>query len=163
MGIAAQIRDLLPLSFTYAEIAKTLSVTKGVIAGQVSRMRARGELEGHNRPDIMRVSPEDPVARMIVDFERFTMKVSATNDPVPQPPGCDAKHLLDLKPKDCRFIVARYSAGHFYCAQPRKSVTSSYCEQHHLVVFTPPLKKVKGTIPDRKGGWDRPYKIGEAR
>ena len=163
MGIAAQIKELLPLSFSYSEIAKSLSVTKGVISGQIARMRARGELQGLELVPVMRVPREDPPVKMIVDYERLTLQVSVDGGSEPLPSNFAGVHLLKLKPQDCRYIIGRYNSNHYYCAKPRKGVKSSYCEEHHALIWNPPPKRVRTPAKERKGGWDRPYKIGEAR
>lgn len=135
MTLDGQIKEMLQSSFTYMEMAKKLQVTKGTISGKIARMRARGEIDWMHRPVIMRALPEDPVSRMIVAYERLTLKVMVEGREVPPPANCDGVHLMDLNPGDCRYAVARTDAGHFFCGQPRKSAKTSYCEDHHSKVW----------------------------
>ena len=135
MSIEGQIKEMLLSSHTYMEMAKKLQVTKGTISGKIARMRARGEIDFLNRPIIMRALPDDPIARMTVAYERLTLRVTIEGREVPPPANCEGVHLMDLNPGDCRYAVARHSDMHFFCGKPRRDVKTSYCAEHHGLVW----------------------------
>ncbi len=135
MGIEGQIKEMLLSAYTYTEMAKKLSVTKGMISGKIARMRAKGEIDYMHRPVIMRALPEDPVSRMIVAYERLTLRVIVEGREVPPPADCEGVHLMDLNPGDCRYAVGRSEDGHFFCGEPRMNPKTSYCSEHHSKVW----------------------------
>lgn len=136
MSVEAQIKEMLMSAFTYTEIAKKLSVTKSTISGKIARMRKRGEIDYMHRPVVMRAEPEDPIARAVYTEERFTFPVSVEGRKIKPPKGTDAVHLLDLNSNDCRYSVAMVQRDHFFCGKPRASIKTSYCEEHHKLVWT---------------------------
>jgi hypothetical protein len=148
MSIEGQIKEMLQSAFTYTEMAKKLEVTKGTISGKIARMRARGEIDYLYRPVIMRAEPEDPISRMIVAYERLTLRVTVEGRHVPPPANCEGVHLLDLNAGDCRFAVSRNDAGHFFCGKPRRDAKTSYCADHHAMVWV-----------KRPGGPKKPFEF----
>lgn len=136
MSMEGQIKELLLTSHTYTQMAEMLKVTRGVISGKIARMRARGEIDFMNRVIIMRAPPDDPATRMRVAYERLTLRVTVEGREVPPPANCEGVHLMDLQPSDCRYATARYNDQHFFCGKPRRDVKTSYCEDHHKLVWT---------------------------
>jgi hypothetical protein len=144
VDIDQRIKELLPTGMSFAEMGKTLGVTKGTIAGKVTRMRLRGDLDRLNRPVVMRGTPENPLERMIVSQEQLTLKVKVERCLVQAPANAPGVHLLDLKEGDCRFSIAYYDSGHFFCGAPRRDLKTRYCAEHHTIVWVKRDKPSKG-------------------
>lgn len=145
MDLEDEIRRLLPTGMSFLEIGKQLGVTRNVIAGRVSRMRARGELDNKYNVLVPRVAQTKPPP--------------STEEPAPKPkfklqvvPDKDVGgvHLLDLRENDCRFPVGETAQGHFFCGEPRRDHKTRYCAEHHPIVW------VKRSAPnDRKADRNR--------
>lgn len=136
MSVESEIKQMLMSAFTYTQIAKHLRVTKSTISGKIARMRKRGEIDYMHRPVVMRAEPEDPIARAVYVEERFTFPVSVEGRWVTPPEGTKGVHLLDLNSNDCRYSVAMVQREHFFCGKPRASIKTSYCDEHHKLVWS---------------------------
>jgi GcrA cell cycle regulator len=147
MDIEEEIKKLLPTGMSFQQIGKELGMTRNAIAGRVSRMRRRGELDNNYNVVVARITPGKPV-------EKYYQPPKTAPEPAPKPkvkvqvePDADVGgvHLLDLREDDCRFPIGETARGYFFCGEPRRDHKTRYCAEHHTIVW------VKGSAPkDRK-------------
>jgi hypothetical protein len=138
MDIADKIKELLPTGMTFKQIGLELGVTRNIVAGQVYRMQARGEIDKLHKPVAPRAVVESPLDRKL----QRNIRAAAVKLRVQEEPDEDigGVHLLDLSESDCRWSIGETSRGHFFCAKPRRDPRTRYCAEHHSIVW------VKGSV-----------------
>jgi hypothetical protein len=109
MELEGKIKELLQNGLSFLQIANELGVTRGTVAGRITRMRQRGEIDNTYKPtDGITVPPDKDVGGI---------------------------HLLDLKEDDCRFPIGETIRGIFFCGEPRRDARTRYCAKHHTIVW----------------------------
>ena len=133
MDIAEKIKELLPTNMTFKQIGLELGVTRNIVAGQVYRMQARGEIDKVHKPVAPRAVVESPLDRQL----QRNIRAAAVRLRVQEKPDEDigGVHLLDLGESDCRWSIGETSRGHFFCAKPRRDSRTRYCAEHHNIVW----------------------------
>jgi hypothetical protein len=140
MDIEEEIKKLLPTGMSFQQIGKELGMTRSAIAGRVSRMRRRGELDNNYNVVVARITPGKPVEKYYTPLPKPRVKLEVQPDA-----DVGGVHLLDLREDDCRFPIGETARGHFFCGEPRRDHKTRYCAEHHTIVW------VKGSAPkDRK-------------
>jgi len=109
MGLEEKIKELLQNGLSFLQIANELGVTRGTVAGRVTRMRQRGEIDNQYKPTAGRTVPPDS--------------------------SVGGVHLLDLKEDECRFAIGETPRGYFFCGEPRRDARTRYCAKHHTIVW----------------------------
>ena len=133
MDIAERIKELLPTNMTFKQIGLELGVTRNIIAGQVYRMQARGEIDKLHKPVAPRAVVESPLDRQLQrNIRASAMKLIVQEESDEDIGGV---HLLDLSENDCRWSIGETSRGHFFCAKPRRDSRTRYCAEHHSIVW----------------------------
>jgi len=51
------------------------------------------------------------------------------------------RRLYDLETHDCRFPVGRRNEEYLFCAAPRRDALTSFCAEHHKVVWVKQSKE----------------------
>jgi GcrA cell cycle regulator len=140
MDIEDEIRRLLPTGLSFQQIGKQLGMTRNAIAGRVSRMRTRGDLDNKYNVLVSRVTTSRPASAA---RPKFKLEVKPDE-------SIGGVHLLDLREDDCRYPIGETARGHFFCGEPRRDHKTRYCAEHHPIVW------VKRSAPnDRKADRNR--------
>jgi hypothetical protein len=130
MDIDDKIKELLPTGMTFLEIGKQIGMTRNAVAGRVSRMRQRGEIDNQYRTVEKRAEPDNPLERIVRREAKVRKPPKVIELSVAPDVNIGGIHLLDLREEDCR---------------PRRDLRTRYCAKHHTIVW------VKGSAPkDRK-------------
>ena len=125
----------------FRSIGKEVGLSRNAVAGRVSRMRQRGEIDNFYRTVEKRAEPE----RVVRQETKVRKPPNIIKLSVPPDVDTGGVHLLDLREEDCRYPVGETARGHFFCGEPRRDVRTRYCANHHPIVW------VKGSAPkDRK-------------
>jgi GcrA cell cycle regulator len=115
-NIAELWSEGLPLS----EIGDRLGVSRGVIAGHISRARKAGDARFAPRPPKPRARKLKPIGEAVGAVRRAPAPVEKPRAP---------RLLIDLGPLDCRWPVGEAADGrHLFCGQAR-APRRPYCPQ----------------------------------
>ena len=145
MSIEEKIKELLPTGMTFLEIGKQIGMTRNAVAGRVSRMRQRGEIDNQYRTVEKRAEPENPLERIVRREAKVRKPPKVIELSVAPDVNIGGIHLLDLREEDCRYPIGETARGYFFCGEPRRDPRTRYCAKHHTIVW------VKGSAPkDRK-------------
>ena len=124
MDIDDKIKELLPSGMSFQQIGKEIGMTRNAVAGRVSRMRQRGEIDNQYRTVEKRAAPENLVERIIKKEVKEKVRKPPNIIKLSILPDADigGVHLLDLREDDCRFPIGETARGHFFCGEPRRDV-----------------------------------------
>jgi GcrA cell cycle regulator len=121
---------MLQSTATYGDIARTLGVSRNVVAGMVYRLRKNERI---NRPLPVR---NNRLKKPPVEKKKPVVKTGIS--------------FMELQPNSCRYSTGKNDLGYVFCAQV--SVTGKpYCEPHCKMVYVPGR-------PDSKKD-NRPFKL----
>lgn len=128
---------------TYKDISVIIGITRGAVAGAVYRLRARNELTHElkeptrmvtfvpDKPSVRRPAEEPVEASAEMLDEPVEVAVEAIEVPAP----VRGVGLMDLRMNDCRYVIGRHEEQHYFCGEPRRDVGTSYCAEHHKIVW----------------------------
>ena len=139
----AEIIRLWNLEISSKDIAARLSITKNIVIGVVTRERESGsgritriKVPGpyqnmRNGKRAHRKRSEEKKVRVIAMPKLFLAE--------PEQEKRQTKivgiSLLDLDVNGCRFPTSRVEDQHYFCGTPRRDPRTSYCDEHHQVVW----------------------------
>jgi hypothetical protein len=168
--LVEKLKELWRDQKTGSEIALTLGMTRNAVMGMLNRLRVKGEL-GYRKlefkgrtptpraPRIPALNPRAPRVKstVVVDTPRVSAEpakvlclVPLQNVPRPYtPPPENGVKLTDLEWYHCRWAIKEVRPKEFRFCGAHKKEKSSYCAEHHALVYLPK------TRPPSKPGGDR--------
>jgi hypothetical protein len=114
------IQKLWANGLSVNEIAKKMSVTKGVISGIIHRAKKEGVVFSPRKTGVVRKK-----------------SVSKTTDKHPKP----VSNIVKLKHDSCRFILNSDMTQPIFCSNVIHH--RSYCEEHARICYVPIVRKAK--------------------
>jgi hypothetical protein len=152
-----KLKELWRDQKTGSEIATTLGMTRNAVMGLLNRLRVKGEL-GYRKLELRGKTPNKRPSRalaprvkttVVVDTPRVSTEpaevlclVPRQNIPEPNTPGpAYGVKLTDLEWWHCRWAIKEVRPKEFRFCGARKKNNSSYCAEHHALVYVPrPVK-----------------------
>ena len=128
----SHIKQLILEGKIYKDIGIIIGITRGAVAGAVYRLRARNELTPELKEPTRMVTfvpDKPPVPRPVRPIVEAPVEVIEVSEPV------RGVGMMDLRVADCRYVVGRHEEQHYFCGEPRRDVATSYCEEHHKLVW----------------------------
>jgi len=159
-----KIIELWNKEYSASEIAKHLGLTKNIVIGVVTRSRDAGS------GLIVRPKMDGPVYCGLLG-QRKSHKKRPGADPVravslPKLFQKPLNHerpdlrivgipLWELERRSCRYPTSRVDEQHYFCGETTKDLTSSYCEEHHGIVWVKRKKLKSEDLARLKAAYDK--------
>lgn len=156
--LVEKLKELWRDQKTGSEIALALGMTRNAVMGMLNRLRVKGEL-GYRKlefrgkipkPRAPRLPAQNPPAprvktTVVVDMPRVSTQtpevlclVPIKETPAPDKPGpANGVKLTDLEWYHCRWAIKEVRPKEFRFCGARKKEKSSYCAEHHALVYLP--------------------------
>lgn len=139
----SEFRRLFAEGYSYALIGEKLGYSRNACIGKANRLGLGREWKEQSPINIRTTKPKPrlkPILRIVpANGNSSQMRIIQTVMAEPERIRCAEVTprnltLAELEENDCRYIAGD---DHLYCAHPKRP-SSSYCEQHHALVWVSP-------------------------
>jgi len=153
-----RIEELIVAGLTNPEIRDALGVSRNQVIGVRRRMYMREKPAGEPPMQQQIVEAvEEPAVEPIktvtlpakVDPSLFVCDEIEIDEVEFEEPPVEAPgvSVAELTSGMCRYPIA-YTDQHYFCGNPRRDVKSSYCDEHHSLIWVKPIRAVKKKSSD---------------
>jgi hypothetical protein len=125
------------------EIGRHFGVTKNVIIGKVHRARLKG-IYVKSKPNPAKPKPVPFKKPKVASKSQLILKLVQEDQPMKE-----GLAIYDLEPNQCKYSVGESETGEYlFCGKEHTNV--AYCDMHHQICHSKPVKKEQISRRDYK-------------
>ncbi len=126
-----------------SQIAAHFGVTRNAVIGKMNRARAKG-LNVASKPNPFKAKPVPYSKPKVASKSQLILKLVQEDQPMKE-----GLAIYDLEPGQCKYSVGESESGEYlFCGKAHTNI--AYCDMHHQICHSKPVKKEQISRRDYK-------------